>query len=899
MSPDAAHSTDTTDAADTTAATAATDGTDAAAAPPRENLTREEAEERARRLARVATRVHLNLTGGPETFTSTTQLRFEVVEAGTVFVDLTARVVHRVALDGTDLGTAPTSDGGVVAPTRLELGHLDVGEHVLEVEATMAYQHEGNGLHRFVDPTDDRVYLHSQFEPFDAHLVYACFDQPDLKTTFALDVTAPEEWVVVSNGRALEQPLEGQAGTWRFETTPLISTYITAVVAGSYVAVTDRYERGDGTGIDLAWWSRRSLAAHVDADELFEITRQSFAAFEQLFAMHYPFGDRYDQLFVPEFSAGAMENPGCVTFTEAYIFRSNVTDASRERRAETIIHEMAHMWFGDLVTMRWWDDLWLNESFATFMSVLVQADHTRFTDAWVTFHDAEKAWARFQDQLPSTHPVADEMPDVESVHQNFDGITYAKGASVLRQLVAWVGQEEFLAGCRDYFDRHAWSNTTLADFLAALERASGRELGSWRDAWLLTTGMNQLELDIEVADDGTYTEVAVLQHAPTPAWAGVAGLDAPPEVLRPHRLAIGVYAEDAGVLTRRQRTELDVTGARTPVPELTGSAAAALLVVNDDDLTFAKVTLDATSTATVTARLADVADPLARAQLWGSSWEMVRDGQLPASRFLDLVLANVATEDRIGTVQRLLQRSLGAVERYLDPAERTDELARMSDHARTQLEQATPGSDQQLAWARHWAVTARGDDAQLRAVDDLLTGGLTIPGLEVDTDLRWHVLTCLARAGAADDARIEAELERDPTDLGERSAATARASRPDPDAKAWAWDRLLADTSLSHTMSRQLWGGFARLDQEEVLAPYTDRYLDALDSVWSQRSLDWSIDFSAAMFPHWAASPALLERVDDRLSGTELPRPLRRVLLEQRDTLVRTLQARACDRAGR
>ncbi|TVR19643.1 MAG: aminopeptidase N [Nitriliruptor sp.] len=859
----------------------------------RENLTRAEAEERARRIADVDTRVHLDLTAGPERFRSRTELRFSVVVAGPVFVDLTASSVERVLLDGEVLGPE------VISPTRLGLPHLEVGVHHLEVEATMAYQHEGKGLHRFVDPTDDRVYLHSQFEPFDAHLVYACFDQPDLKTTFALDVVAPEEWVVVSNARALERPAPGSGGTWRFATTPRLSTYVTAVVAGSYVEVEDRYERADGSGIDLAWWSRRSLADHVDAGELFEVTKQSFAAFEELFATRYPFGDRYDQLFVPEFSAGAMENPGCVTFSESYVFRSKVTDAARERRAETIIHEMAHMWFGDLVTMRWWDDLWLNESFATFMAVLVQADHTRFSDAWVTFHDAEKAWARFQDQLPSTHPVADEMADVESVHQNFDGITYAKGASVLRQLVAWVGQEEFLAGCREYFDRHAWGNTTLADFLAALERASGRELDSWCDAWLLTTGMNQLELDIEVADDGTYAEVAVLQRSPTPAWVGVAGLDAPPEVLRPHRLAIGVYADEDGRLTRRQRTELDVTDARTPVPELTGSATAPLLVVNDDDLSFAKVTLDDASTATVTDRLADVADPLARAQLWGSSWEMVRDGQLQASRFLDLVIANVAAEDRIGTLQRLLQRSLGAVERYLDPAARTDQLARMSAHARGELERAAPGSDRQLAWARHWAVTARVDDAQLAAVADLLTGEVSVPGLEVDADLRWHVATCLARAGALDDAGIDAELERDPTDLGERSAATARASRPAAEAKAWAWDQLLSDTSLSHTMSRQLWGGFARLDQEEVLAPYTDRYFDTLGEVWATRSLDWSIDFSAAMFPHWGASATLLARTDDRLADTEVPRPLRRVLLEQRDTLVRTLAARARDRAVR
>ena len=858
----------------------------------RENLTRAEAEDRARRIADVDTRVHLDLTAGPERFHSRTELRFRVVVAGPVFVDLTASSVQEARLDGEVLGPE------VVAPTRLALPHLEVGDHHLEVQATMAYQHEGNGLHRFVDPSDDRVYLHSQFEPFDAHLVYACFDQPDLKTTFALDVVAPEEWVVVSNARALERPAPGAGGTWRFATTPRLSTYVTAVVAGSYVGVEDRYERADGSGIDLAWWSRRSLAEHLDAAELFEVTKQSFAAFEELFAMRYPFGDRYDQLFVPEFSAGAMENPGCVTFSEAYLFRSKVTDATRERRAETIIHEMAHMWFGDLVTMRWWDDLWLNESFATFMAVLVQSTATRFTDAWVTFHDAEKAWARFQDQLPSTHPVADRMPDVESVHQNFDGITYAKGASVLRQLVAWVGQEEFLAGCREYFDRHAWGNTTLADFLGALERASGRELDSWRDAWLLTTGLNELELEVELADDGTYRDVALRQRSPRPSWAGLPGAAEPATVLRPHRLAIGAYRERGDGLVRDHRVELDVTGERTPVPGLVGLEAAPLLVVNDDDLTYAKPVLDATSTATATERLASVGDPLTRSLLWGTTWEMVRDGQLAARRFLELVQANAGAETKIGTVQRLLQRSLGAIERYADPAARPGLLSAITLHARQQALSSEPGSDHQLAWVRHWSATARGDQEQLDDVARLLDGALALPGLTVDTDLRWHLLTCLTRAGARGEDAVTAELERDPTDIGQRSAATARASQPSPTAKAAAWDRLLGDDTLSHTMSRQLWAGFARLDQEEVLAPFTARYLDVLDEVWANRSLDWAIGFSTALFPHWAASEDLLQRVDTRLRSEELPGPLRRVLLEQRDTLVRTLQARATDLAA-
>jgi aminopeptidase N len=855
-----------------------------------ENLTRDEATARAGLLEVAGYDVHLDLTRGADRFGSTSEVRFRTREGGDTFLDCTAAQVHEVTLDGEVL----PSD--LVGPTRISLPGLAAGDHVLRVVADHAYTHEGRGLHRFVDPADDLVYLHSQFEPFDAHLVYACFDQPDLKATFSLTVDAPAGWVVVSNGSVTERPDEGAAGTWRFTTTERVSTYITAVVAGAYASFTDVHTGPGAPGgeLPLGLYVRRSLADHLDTDEILEVTKQGLDWYAQVFEMPYPFSGSYDQLFVPEFSAGAMENPGCITFSETYVFRSKVTDAIRERRAETILHEMAHMWFGDLVTMRWWDDLWLNESFATFMSVLCQAEATRWDGSWTTFLDAEKAWAKLQDQLPSTHPVADEMPDVESVHQNFDGITYAKGASVLRQLVAWVGQDEFLAGCRDYFARHAWGNTTLADFLAALERASGRDLAAWRDRWLLTTGVNRLEVDLDVADDGTYDRVTVRQSSPPPNWVGFAGTPEHREVLRPHRVAIGLYRSGADGLVRDQRVELDVTGEHTEVADLRGVAAADVVLVNDDDLTYAKVSLDGRSTATVTADLAALVDPLARAQVWSATWDMVRDGDLAASRFVELVRTNVASETEIGVLQRLLLRASAAAERYAAPANRSRLLAELTASARTEVEAAAPGSDHQLAWVRHWASTARGDTRQLEDVERLLAGELTFTGLTVDTDLRWHLLISLAQAGATDDAAIDAELERDPTDLGQRQALTARAAQPTADAKAWAWDLLTEDTSLSHTRSRQLWTGFSQLDQAEVLARYTDAYLDVLDRVWAERSLDWAIEFSTHTFPHHAASSALLARVDERL-GTDLPRPLRRVLLEQRDTLVRTLTARSVD----
>jgi aminopeptidase N len=856
----------------------------------RENLTRSEARDRAATISEVHARVHLDLTDGAETFEATTHLRFQVVGTTSTFVDLTAAEVHGVVLDGSEV---PAS---AVQPTRILLDDLATGDHELRVVSTMRYQNEGNGLHRFVDPADGRVYLHSQFQPFDAHLVYACFDQPDLRTVFELTVEAPEEWVVVSNQAAALRPAEGEAGRWSFPATPPIPSYITAVVAGSYTNVHDRYVREDGSEIPLGVYVRRSLADHLDADEILEITRQGFGYFEDAFGHPYPF-DKYDQLFVPEFSAGAMENPGCVTFSETYVFRSKVTDTIRERRGETILHEMAHMWFGDLVTMRWWDDLWLNESFATFMAVLCQAEATRWQHAFVTFSDMDKTWAKLQDQLPSTHPIAADMPDIESVHQNFDGITYAKGASVLRQLVAWVGQEEFLAGCRVYFQRHAWGNTELTDFLTALEEASGRDLAAWRDEWLLTTGVTTLRAEFELSADGTYSRVAVHQDAEVPSWSEIPGVEASAPAPRRHRVAVGVYDRTSDGLIRRESVEFDLAGEHTEVAKLAGMRPGDLLLLNDEDLTYAKVAIDGASMRVLADDLHRLVDPMPRSLVWGAAWDMVRDAKLPARRFLELFETNVDSEQIIGVLQRLMLRAIGAAERFVAPTHRAEALSRLAVHARRQLERAEPGSDQQLAWVRHWATVARGHGSEMEALKALFDGTTSFPGLTVDTDLRWHLVVSLAGAGAIGEDDIASELAADDTDLGRRHAATARAARPDRDAKAWAWRTLLEDRSLSHTMSRQIWGGFVQLDQTEVLAPYVEAYFAALDEVWERRSLDWAISFSNGMFPHFGASEELVATVDARLSDDGLPGPLRRVLLEQRDAVVRMLVARELDAA--
>src|SRR3954449_8454177 len=545
------------------------------------NLTRSDAAARAEILAVQSYDLQLDVTdgaggAGDHTFRSTTTVEFTCRTPGAeAFIDLVADKVHSATLNGhaLDVGSY-TGEGGLPLPGLAE-------QNTLEVDADYRYSNTGEGLHRFEDPEDGQVYLYTQFEPADAKRMFACFDQPDLKATFTLHVLAPFDWQVVSNtgGRTIEA---GTAGSQlvHFERTKRISTYLVALIAGPYARVTDSHE-----GIPLGLYCRASLAKYLDPDELFRVTKQGFDFYHRVFDYPYPF-DKYDQLFVPKFNAGAMENAGAVTFLEDYVFRSKVSRARYERRAETVLHELAHMWFGDLVTMRWWDDLWLNESFATYISTLCQAEATEYTTAWTTFANTEKAWAYAQDQLPSTHPIAADMVDVAAVEVNFDGITYAKGASVLKQFVAYVGRDEFLAGIRRYFRTHEYGNTTLADLLGPLSESTGRDLSEWADQWLRTSQVNTLRPVFELSDDGRYQTFAIEQSAV-------------PEhpVLRSHRLAVGLYGSGPQGLVRRHRVELDVRGARTEVPELVGTPSSDLVLVNDDDLTYAKLPLDERSLA--------------------------------------------------------------------------------------------------------------------------------------------------------------------------------------------------------------------------------------------------------------------------------------------------------------
>ncbi|MFF9481096.1 aminopeptidase N [Streptomyces sp. NPDC014733] len=854
---------------------------------PGTNLTRDEAQQRARLLTVDAYEIVLDLSGAQEggTFRSVTTVRFDCAEAGAEsFIDLIAPTVHEVRLNGAALDPA-----AVFADSRIALPSLLAGRNELTVVADCAYTNTGEGLHRFVDPVDQQAYLYTQFEVPDARRVFASFEQPDLKATFAFTVTAPEGWTVISNS-----PTPEPEGTvWTFAPTPRISTYITALIAGPYHSVHSSWEGADGRTVPLGIYCRPSLAEHLDAEEIFDVTRQGFDWFQEKFDYAYPF-EKYDQLFVPEFNAGAMENAGAVTIRDQYVFRSKVTDAAYETRAETILHELAHMWFGDLVTMEWWNDLWLNESFATYTSIACQAyaPGSKWPHSWTTFANSMKTWAYRQDQLPSTHPIMADIRDLDDVLVNFDGITYAKGASVLKQLVAYVGMDAFFQGVQEYFKAHAFGNTRLSDLLGALEKTSGRDLKTWSKKWLETAGINILRPEITLAADGTVASFHVRQEAP----ALPAGATGEP-VLRPHRIAIGCYDLKDGALVRTDRIELDVDGALTEVPFPAGTRRPDVVLLNDDDLSYAKVRLDEESLKVVTDHLGDFTESLPRALCWASAWDMTRDGELPTRDYLALVLSGIGKESDIGVVQSLHRQVSLALNMYADPAWRETGLARWADAALEQLRAAAPGSDHQLAWARAFKEAAR-SDAHLDLVQALLDGTETVQGLVIDTDLRWSLLGRLAATGRADEQAIAAELERDRTSAGEQHAASARAARPTAEAKAAAWAAVVEADTLPNAVQEAVIGGFLQHDQEEQLAPYAAKYFDAVKDIWDARSHEMASQIVTGLFPALRITPETLEATDAWLASAEPSPALRRLVVESRAGVERALKARAADAAA-
>jgi aminopeptidase N len=840
--------------------------------------------------------VALDLTRGSEVFGSTCVIRFGCRQPGaSTYVDLIAAEVHEITLNGTPIDPAEAVQGMEGAGGRIALPGLLAG-NVLRVVADCRYSGDGTGLHRAVDSADGKVYTYTKFEPAYARRVFANFEQPDLKSVFTFHVTAPADWTVLSNQPAPEpEPVRERVGVargrvgvagageyrvWHFPPTPRISTYLTAVAAGDYQVVRSSHTTPRGQTVPLGLACRASLAAHLDREEIFEITRQGLDFYTGLFQGDFPF-DKYDQVFVPDYSVGATENVGCVVVSDELLFRSRVTSALHELRAMVILHEMAHMWFGNLVTMKWWDDLWLNESFAEFCGTLASAEATRFSDAWTTFCAGRKTWGYMQDRLPSTHPIAADVPTLSQAVANFDGISYAKGASVLRQLVAYLGRPTFEAGIRTYLTEHAWGNATLADLLAALETSSRVPLAGWSRSWLETAGPNTLRSEFSVDARGAFTEFAVVQEA-----------SAQHPTLRPHYLGVGLYDHVDGALTLVHRQELDISGARTDLPDLAGREQPDLILLNDGDLDYAAVRFDPRSLQTLVAAIGHLADPLARAVCWSAAVDMLREAELPLPTFVRMLAGGMGGETSVSVLQALHSVTELALALTGDPDWVPEGKAELADAAARLLHEAGPGSDHQLAWVQLLSWTAATPE-QLDLLAGLLDRATEVPGLTVDTELRWAILRRLATTGRAGDRQIGAELRRDPTDAGTRHAMACRAAIPDAAHKAAAWHLLAETEDLGALGVAECARGFIQPEHASLLAPYAERYFEVLPAIWSSHGEHLRVVLSRLLFPYPAAGPDLLGRVDAFLAAGPRDPGLARVLAEARDTVVRALRSRA------
>ncbi|MFF8564777.1 aminopeptidase N [Streptomyces albidoflavus] len=843
-------------------------------------LTRDEAQTRSQLLDVQRYAVDLDLTTGDTTFASRTRVHFTARAAGDTFIDLNPARLHTVTLDGTPLDPA-TLDGN-----RLPLPGLAPGPHELTVEADMAYSRTGEGMHRFTDPADGETYLYTQLFLDDARRVFAAFDQPDLKAHFALTVTAPPEWTVLANGTTTHHG----DGRWSAATTPLISPYLVAVAAGPWHTV-----RTDHRGLPFGLHCRRSLAPHLDADatELLSTTTALFDRYHEKFDEPYPF-DSYDQAFVPEFNPGAMENPGLVTFRDSYVFRSAVTDAERCSRAVTVAHEMAHMWFGDLVTLTWWDDIWLNESFAEYMAYQTVAEATRWTHVWTDFAAGRKDWGYDADQRPTTHPVApdpDAVPDTASALLNFDGISYAKGAAALRQLTAWLGEKDFLAGINRHFTRHRFANATLADFLDNLASATDRDVHTWAAAWLRTSGVDTLTA--HATDTGTPA---------APTWQ----LTVDREGTRPHRITVTTWdhTPETGPPTRRDHLDLDLPQDR---PLTLPGHRPDLVLLNDQDLTYAKLRLDPPSWTTALATLATLPDPLTRAVLWNTARDLVRDGRLDPAAYLDAARTHLPHETDLAVTTGILgfaSRQVAGV--YTHPDDRPAALATLTALCRDLLRRteglstedwtrgqggahrtdAHPGL--RLVAVRHFIDSATQPATLTAWLDD----GLVPGGPTLDPALRWRILGRLAVLGAVDEAAIDAELTADPSATGQEGAARCRAALPDLDAKRRAWEAMFEDDTLSNYLFTATAQGFWQPEQTALVRPYVPRYYQEAPGLARRRGAAIATAAGAAAFPAYAVDDEALALGRAALAQDDLVPALRRRLADQIDDLARALRVR-------
>ncbi len=839
------------------------------------NITRQEALERSTNLTVDSYEVLIDVTGGRENFLATTKVKFSSQQEGyNTFIDAAGKAILAATLNGEVIDTSNYDNESLI------LNNLKKDNELI-VNMQGIYSKDGEGLQLSVDPADDEVYLYSQGETAYIRKMYPCFDQPDLKAKFTFTVIAPEHWEVISNSPVIgKENLGDNKVKWSFAQTLKISTYVTALVAGPYHHVHDEYQSSDKV-IPMGIYCRKTLADKLDAENIFELTKQGFAFFEKAYGLAYPF-EKYDQIAVVDFNWGAMENIGAVTFREELlVFRSKVTERLRLQRAMVIFHEMAHMWFGNMVTMKWWEDLWLNESFAELSGFLGAAEGTRFTGAWTYFNVAEKNWAYSQDQLITTHPIAAEMPDLHSVNANFDGISYAKGASVLQQLIYTVGRDNFMKGIQNYFKRYAFTNTTLKDFIGEIENASGKDLTSWVHTWIQTAGVNTLTPQIEETE-GKYANITINQEVPK--------VPSDSKELRPHRIAVGLYDLENGKLVRRKSFEFDLAGQTTHLPELVGEKTADLFLINDRDLSYTKIRFDQRSIQTLKEHFSKIDDSLTRSLCYSAIWNMHRDGEIASEEYIDIALGALANETEISIATPILMHLNASVQVYSKDAARDSLRSKVATRIMELLLAAPAGGDMQLQLARDLCNFAR-DEKEIALIQKILDG--QINGLEADVDLRWRLLYCLVERGLFGEKEINAERERDNSYNGEMNFHQALATRPEKAAKDTAWNRILNE-ELTNALRASLIAGFLRPNQRELVAQYVDSYFENINYMWGKKSREIADAFIDGLFPLFLASEELLAKLDKWIADnqTNAEAGLMRMINENRDNLVRALKVK-------
>jgi aminopeptidase N len=841
--------------------------------PPAE-ITRAETARRARLLRVRSYDIDLDFTRGEEVFGSASVVRFDCAEPGaSSYIDLIAETVREVTLNGTRLDPAAAYADGRIALPGL------AARNELTVRADCAYTHSGTGMHRSADSADGGVYVYGKFTPAHARAAYACFEQPDMKAPFTFTVTAPAGWTVLSNQHPSSERFSGACRTTGFLPTPPLPTFCTTVVAGDYHVVTSSHTTKSGREIPLMLACRATLAEYLDADAIFGLTGQGLDFYEELLGHEYPYA-KYGHAFVPEFSAGATEDPGCVLMSEGLLFRGRVTAAQAELRTMVILHEMAHMWFGNLVTQEWWDDLWLSESFAEFCGHDASARLGLYPDAWSTFSLSRKTWGFAQDRLPTTHPVATDAATLSEAIANFDGISYAKGAAVLRQLAGYAGEENFFAGIRDYLAAHAYGSARLPDLISAIAAYTDKDLTAWARAWLQTAGPNILRGEFGTTPDGRFTSFAITQEA----------LPEQP-VLRPHHVTIGLYERDGAAVRRIRSVECEVTGARTPVAALDGAPRPDLIVIGDDDQGYALTRFDERSLRTVLAALGEIGSPATRATCWNALFDMVAQAELPVPDFTRAVAEGVRLEGSVAGVQALLAQAQQVIERLAGPSQATWAKSRLAVMAVSELRAAEPGSDHQMAWAQLLSWTAM-SDSQLDLVAGLLSGVAEVPGLPVDAELRWPLLRRLAACGRATGTDIDAELARDRTEAGRRNATACRAALPSASAKRDAWE-LLTSGTLGPESVRLTARAFMLPEHATLLSPYASAYLPTLADLWDRRGGHLRMLLGELLFPYPVLSVELLAEMKSLAASRAGDPALTRLLAELGDIAARALRSRA------